>query len=49
MKGGDIMKITDCIKLGFGFYIGYELAKNLDDIFGTVYKMLKERVNNGTC
>ena len=28
------MKLKDCIKLGAGFYIGYELAKSIDKILG---------------
>ena len=28
------MKFKDYIKLGVGFYIGYEVAKNIDKIFG---------------
>lgn len=28
------MKLFDCIKLGFGFYIGHEIARVLDENIG---------------
>ena len=37
------VRLIDCIKLGFGFFIGYEVAKNLNEIAGEVYKVAKER------
>lgn len=43
------MRLVDVIKFGFGFYVGYEIAKNLDDIAGTLYKAFKNRVQNGSC
>lgn len=32
------MSILDYIKLGFGFYIGYEIASTLDDLLGNKFK-----------
>lgn len=33
-KGGIIMKFRETIKFGFGAYIGWEIARCLDKIFG---------------
>lgn len=41
------MKLFDCIKLGFGFFIGYKVADTLNEIAGETYKMFKERVEKG--
>ena len=41
------VRLIDCIKLGFGFFIGYEVAKNLNEIVGEVYKVAKERITKG--
>lgn len=41
------MKIKDGIKFGFGFYIGYEIARNLDSLAAEVYKMIKNRIEKG--
>lgn len=41
------MKFVDCIKLGFGFFIGYEVAKNCNEIAGELYKVFKNRIKNG--
>ena len=41
------MKIKDGIKLGFGFYIGYEIARNLDNLAAEVYKLIKKRIERG--
>lgn len=43
------LKLSDGIKIGAGFFIGYEVAKNLNEIAGEVYKILKERIKKGTC
>ena len=43
------MKLRDYIKLGFGFYIGYELARNMDDLAAEVYKIVKKRIKDGYC
>lgn len=43
------MKIRDGIKFGFGFFIGYEIAKNLDELAAEVYKIIKKRIKNGYC
>lgn len=32
------MTIKEAIKLGFGFYIGYTIAKDLDEILGDLFK-----------
>lgn len=32
------MKLMDCIKLGFGFYIGYNIASVMDNTFGFINK-----------
>lgn len=37
------MKLKDYIKFGFGFYIGYEIARNLDSLGGEIFKMIKNR------
>lgn len=37
MKG----RLLDYIKIGFGFYIGYSIAKALDEKFGVAYKQSK--------
>ena len=41
------VRLIDCIKLGCGFFIGYEVAKNLNEIAGEVYKVAKERITKG--
>ena len=33
------------IKLGFGFYIGYTIAKELDKQLGRIYKRVKESIH----
>lgn len=40
-------RLIDCIKLGFGFFIGYEAAKALNEIAGETYTILKERIKKG--
>lgn len=35
------------IKFGFGIFIGYEVAKNLNEIAGEVYILLKKRIKKG--
>ena len=44
-KGGRNMK--EYIKLGFGFFIGYEVAKTLNEAAGEVYTIIKNRIKNG--
>lgn len=41
------MKFTDYVKLGFGFYVGYELAKAARDVAGDVVDVIKKRIRNG--
>ena len=41
------MKIFDAIKIGFGFYFGYEIANKINDILGTIYPVIKNRIKNG--
>lgn len=41
------VRLIDYIKLGFGFFIGYEVAKNLNEIAGEIYKVAKERIKKG--
>ncbi len=41
--------MKEYIKFGFGFYFGYEIAKTLNEIAGETYKLLKNRVKNGSC
>lgn len=41
------MKLFDCIKIGFGFFIGYETAKTLNEILGEVYPAFKKRIQKG--
>ena len=43
------IKVRDFIKLGFGFYLGYELAKTINDIGGEYCKLLLERIKKGSC
>lgn len=43
------MKIFSAVKLGFGFYVGYEIAKCLNEILGEVYPLIKKRIKNGYC
>ena len=43
------MKLFDCIKLGFGVYIGYELGKEFKSISSDIYKLLKDRIEKGYC
>lgn len=43
------MKLKDYIKAGFGFYIGYEIAKSLDDVGGEIFKLIKKRIKDGHC
>lgn len=37
------MKLITAIKFGFGFYIGYELAKTIYKVLGETYILLKEK------
>lgn len=41
------IRFIDCIKVGAGFFIGYEIAKNLNEVAGEVYKVVKERITKG--
>lgn len=41
------IKLTECIKFGFGFFIGYELARNLNDVSADAIKVLVERIKKG--
>ena len=41
------VRIIDCIKIGFGFYIGYEIAKSLDKPFRESCKLFRDRIKNG--
>lgn len=41
------MKLFDYIKLGFGFYIGYQFAKVCDANLGKFVKEFKTRVEKG--
>ena len=41
--------MKEYIKFGFGFFIGYELAKTANEIGGEVCKILKKRIKEGTC
>lgn len=43
------MKLLDSIKLGFGFYVGYEIASKCNEILGEIYPIIKERLKNGYC
>ena len=35
------MKFSECIKLGAGFYIGWEIAKTIDKVFDKKFKESK--------
>lgn len=39
--------LKEYVKLGFGFYIGYETAKALDDILGEIFLNVKKRLEKG--
>lgn len=39
--------IKEAIKLGFGFFIGYEVAKKLTEALGVVYPIVKKRIKEG--
>ena len=39
------MKLIESIKLGFGFYIGYEIAKFLDTPFRNLLKSKLKDIN----
>lgn len=41
------IRLIDCIKIGVGFFIGYEIAKNTNEIAGEVYNIVKERIKKG--
>lgn len=41
------IRISDGIRLGFGFFFGYEIAKNLNEIAGEIYTVLKKRIKQG--
>lgn len=41
------MKLFDSIKFGFGFYIGYELAKSINDNLKEMYPVIKARIEKG--
>ena len=43
------MKLTDYIKFGFGFYIGYEAAKKFTNVVKETYPVVKERFKKGYC
>lgn len=43
------MKLMDCIKFGFGFYVGYETAKEISKVVKEVYPILKKRIKEGHC
>lgn len=38
-------KLFDCIKLGFGFYIGHEMGRALDSWLGELYAQFERRKN----
>lgn len=40
-------KLIEYVKLGFGFYIGYEIAKALNETSGEAYSLLKKRIEKG--
>ena len=40
-------RIIDGFKFGFGFFFGYEVAKNLNDLAGTIYLLFKKRIKQG--
>ena len=37
------MKFSECIKLGAGFYIGWEIAKTIDKVFDKKNQRIKSR------
>ena len=39
--------MKEYFKFGFGFYFGYEIAKQLNKTAGEIYVLIKERINKG--
>lgn len=39
-------KLFECIKFGFGFYIGYEIAKGIDTALGKKFIPVIDRLKN---
>ena len=39
--------MREYIKFGFGFFIGYEIAKTLNEIAGESIKLFKQRLERG--
>ena len=37
------MKVIDFVKLGFGFYVGYELAHTIDEALGKIVVKLMNK------
>lgn len=43
------MRMMDYVKFGFGFFIGYETAKTLNEIVGEIYPVIKAKFKKGYC
>lgn len=41
------MRLIDYVKFGFGFYIGYETAKELSEKVKEIYPIVKDRFKKG--
>lgn len=39
--------MKEYLKFGFGFYFGYEIAKQLNKTAGEIYTIFKERIEKG--
>lgn len=39
--------MKEYIKFGMGFFVGYELAKAINEIAGEVYTIVKDRIKKG--
>lgn len=43
------MRLIDYVKFGFGFYIGYETAKEISKVVKEMYPVVKDRIKKGYC
>lgn len=41
--------MKEYVKFGFGFFIGYEVAKTLNETLGEIWPIIKKRIKEGSC
>ena len=41
--------MKEYFKFGFGFFLGYEVAKKLNETLGVIYPIVKKRIKEGSC